>query len=66
MLVQPFEFTAGTKVSNSAKKINDSANGLFTGAGGPKPPPALSNAVIGMKVGGKVRPVSACLPADKP
>ena len=36
------------------KKINDSANGLFSGQSGVKPPPALSTAVIGMKVGGKV------------
>lgn len=52
--MQPFEFTAGATVSNAGKKINDSANGLFAGGGGPKAPPALSNAVIGMKLGGKV------------
>ena len=53
--MQPFEFTAGASITNAGKKINDSANGLFAGGGGPKAPPALSNAVIGMKVGGKVR-----------
>jgi len=36
------------------KKINDAANGLFSGQSGVKPPPALSTAVIGMKTGGKV------------
>ncbi len=52
---QPFEFTAGSPVSGAAiKKISDSANGLFAGSGGPKPPPALSTAVLGMRSGGKV------------
>ena len=32
---------------------NDSGGGLFSGQSGPKPPQALSYAVIGMKVGGK-------------
>ena len=36
------------------KKITDTANGLFAGASGPKPPPALSSAVLGMRTGGKV------------
>ncbi|KAK9866360.1 hypothetical protein WJX84_007424 [Apatococcus fuscideae] len=52
-IAEPFEFTAGASITNAGKKINDSANGLFAGGGGPKAPPALSNAVIGMKVGGK-------------
>ncbi|KAK9835789.1 hypothetical protein WJX74_008084 [Apatococcus lobatus] len=52
-VAEPFEFTAGSTISNAGKKINDSANGLFAGGGGPKAPPALSNAVIGMKLGGK-------------
>lgn len=52
---QPFEFTAGDVVSGVAvKKISDSANGLFAGSGGPKPPSALGTAVLGMRVGGKV------------
>ena len=40
----------------AVKKITDTANGLFAGSGGPKPPPALSSAVLGMKIGGKVQP----------
>lgn len=54
-MLQPFEFVAGQSVSVSFKKAGDSAGGLFAGSGGPKPPPALSTAVIGMKPGGKVR-----------
>ncbi|BDA41910.1 Peptidyl-prolyl cis-trans isomerase FKBP18, chloroplastic [Coccomyxa sp. Obi] len=51
---EPFEFTAGDAVSGvAAKKISDSANGLFAGSGGPKPPSALGTAVLGMRVGGK-------------
>jgi peptidylprolyl isomerase len=38
----------------AVKKISDSANGLFAGSGGPKPPSALGTAVLGMRVGGKV------------
>ena len=53
--MQPFEFSVGEPVSSvGVKKINDSANGLFSGQSGVKPPPALSTAVIGMKTGGKV------------
>ena len=40
----------------AVKKITDTAGGLFAGSGGPKPPPALSSAVLGMKIGGKVQP----------
>lgn len=55
VVLQPFEFTAGDVVSGVAvKKISDSANGLFAGSGGPKPPSALGTAVLGMRVGGKV------------
>lgn len=36
------------------KKINDGANAMFAGQGGPKPPQALSLSVVGMKRGGKV------------
>lgn len=58
--LQPFEFVAGQPVSGAGvRKINDGANGLFTGTGGPKPPVALSRAVLGMKKGGKVRVVVA-------
>jgi peptidylprolyl isomerase len=51
---QPLEFVAGEPVNVSARKINDSAGGLFAGGSGPKPPPAISTAVIGMKPGGRV------------
>ncbi|KAK9824004.1 hypothetical protein WJX72_006919 [[Myrmecia] bisecta] len=62
-IAEPFQFTAGKPVSGQgAKKINDSANGLFAGSGGPKPPPGLGLAVVGMKVGGKR---SIILPADQ-
>ena len=54
--MQPVEFTAGQAVGSGGIKApeGDSAGGLFSGASGPKPPPALSQAVIGMKAGGKV------------
>ena len=54
-IAEPFSFTAGESVKTSMKSAGDSAGGLFTGTGGPKAPPALSTAVIGMKLGGKVR-----------
>lgn len=55
-MAQPFEFTAGEPLGKvSAVKVSDSANGLFSGFGGPQPPPILSAAVVGMKLGGKVR-----------
>lgn len=54
--MQPFDFVVGEPVSQAGvAKINDSANGLFAGQAGVKPPPALSTAVIGMKTGGKVK-----------
>jgi hypothetical protein len=45
------------KAINAAGKKSDggTAGGLFVGGSGPKPPPALSTAVLGMKPGGKVR-----------
>jgi peptidylprolyl isomerase len=53
-VAEPFEFAVGEPVSAiGVKKINDAANGLFSGQSGVKPPPALSTAVIGMKTGGK-------------
>lgn len=53
-IAEPFEFVAGQPVTGvPAARVGDSANALFSGAGGPKPPPALSLAVIGMKAGGK-------------
>ena len=47
----------------AAKKAGESGGGgLYSGAGGPEPPPALSTAVVGMKVG-DVR--SALVPPEK-
>jgi peptidylprolyl isomerase len=55
-VAEPFEFIAGEPVrAVSRRAAGDAAGGLFAGGSGPKPPPALSTAVIGMKVGGKVR-----------
>lgn len=55
-VLQPYDFVVGQPVSEvGVKKINDSANGLFSGQSGVKPPLALSTAVVGMKPGGKVR-----------
>lgn len=31
----------------------ESAGGLYAGGGGPRPPPALSKAAVGMRTGGK-------------
>ncbi len=54
---EPFEFVAGAAVAGaSPTRFVDSAGGLFSGQGGPTPPPALSTSVIGMRAGGKVRP----------
>ena len=59
-IAEPFEFIAGLPVSaQPVKKMNDSAGGLFAGTSGPKPPPALSTAVLGMKRGGKVGAVGS-------
>ncbi len=52
--LQPFEFIAGEVVGGKSSVVADTANGLFAGGSGPRPPPALSTAVLGMKVGGKV------------
>lgn len=57
--VQPLEFVAGNQVNVFIKKANDTAGGLFAGGSGPKPPPAISTAVIGMKPGGRVRAVDS-------
>ncbi len=55
-VVQPVEFTAGLDVGSGGVKqpAGEGAGGLFSGASGPKPPAALSQAVLGMKPGGKV------------
>lgn len=54
-IAEPVEFTAGLGVASGGGKqpLGDSAGGLFSGASGPKPPKALSQAVLGMKAGGK-------------
>ncbi|KAG1670197.1 hypothetical protein FOA52_014973 [Chlamydomonas sp. UWO 241] len=53
-IAEPFEFVVGEKVDSiAAKQMSDSSGGLFSGQGGPKPPPALSRAAIGMRRGGK-------------
>ena len=54
--LQPVEFTAGLDVGSGGVKqpAGEGAGGLFSGASGPKPPAALSQAVLGMKPGGKV------------
>lgn len=52
--MQPFEFIAGQPLTGeSARRMVESAGGLYAGGGGPKPPLALSMAVVGMRVGGK-------------
>ena len=53
-LSEPFEFIVGQPLDSKAKMSDFSGGGLFSGMGGPKPPPALSSSVRGMKVGGKV------------
>uniref|UniRef100_A0A7R9YVU0 peptidylprolyl isomerase n=1 Tax=Chlamydomonas euryale TaxID=1486919 RepID=A0A7R9YVU0_9CHLO len=51
---EPFEFIVGSPVAEVSKKqMSDSAGGLFSGQGGPRPPPALSTAVLGMRRGGR-------------
>jgi peptidylprolyl isomerase len=52
-LSEPFEFVVGQPLDSKAKMSDFSGGGLFSGMGGPKPPPALSTSVRGMKVGGK-------------
>eukprot|EP00983_Pelagomonas_calceolata_P050319 1141918-Pelagomonas_calceolata.AAC.1 len=54
--VQPYEFVVGEPVLGvTLKKAEaEGGNGLFSGTSGPKPPQALSKAVIGMKRGGKM------------
>ncbi len=56
LFLQPVEFTAGLDVGSGGVKqpAGEGAGGLFSGASGPKPPAALSQAVLGMRPGGKV------------
>ena len=52
--LQPFEFIVGQPVTGAAvRKMVESSGGLYAGGGGPKAPPALSQAAVGMRVGGK-------------
>lgn len=55
VIAEPYQFIAGSRLDGPSSKVaaNDSGGGLFSGQSGPKPPQALSYAVIGMKVGGK-------------
>jgi len=59
--LQPYTFVVGEPVLGVTlrKAEADGGNGLFSGSSGPKPPQALSKAVIGMKRGGKVRAARA-------
>lgn len=53
-IAEPFEYVVGEEVAAiSRKQRSDSTGGLFSGQGGPAPPPALSLAAVGMKRGGK-------------
>lgn len=65
--MQPYAFIAGKPVGQRKAKKADGGGGnaAFSGQNGPKPPPALSTAVLGMKKGGKVRlpPPDPCPPA---
>lgn len=55
VIAEPYEFVAGTRLDGPSplRAVGDSAGGLFSGQSGPKPPQALSYAVVGMYVGGK-------------
>ncbi len=53
VLAEPFSFPAASKLDAPRAITTDAGGGLFTGQSGPKPPQALSYAVVGMKVGGK-------------
>ena len=55
VIAEPYQFVAGTQLDGPSPKAaaSDAGGGLFSGQSGPKPPQALSYAVMGMKVGGK-------------
>jgi len=54
-IAEPLQFVVGEFVTGSVmKEAGDSAGGLFAGSSGPKPPQAISKAVVGMKAGGRV------------
>ncbi|PNH10177.1 Peptidyl-prolyl cis-trans isomerase FKBP18, chloroplastic [Tetrabaena socialis] len=53
-IAEPYEFTVGDPVyAASIASYTETANGMFSGSSGPKPPQALSLSVVGMKKGGK-------------
>ncbi|KAG2449266.1 hypothetical protein HYH02_005423 [Chlamydomonas schloesseri] len=54
-IAEPYEYTVGQPVyaASLAAFDADTANPLFSGSSGPKPPQALSLSVVGMKKGGK-------------
>lgn len=55
VIPEPFGFIAGKPVGQRKAKKADGGGGnaAFSGQSGPKPPPALSTAVLGMKKGGR-------------
>ena len=54
VIAEPLDFVAGQPIVVTNTGVDDrGGGGLFAGASGPKPPPALSTAVIGMRKGGK-------------
>lgn len=56
VIAEPFQFIAGSELNNSSTNngaMVEGGGGLFSGQKGPKPPQALSYAVIGMARGGK-------------
>lgn len=53
-VAEPLDFTVGGPVTALARAaVAESSGGLFSGMGGPQPPPALSTAVLGMRAGDK-------------
>jgi peptidylprolyl isomerase len=54
VIAEPFQFIAGSELNNgTSSAMVEGGGGLFSGQRGPKPPQALSYAVIGMARGGK-------------
>ena len=59
---QPYEFKVGAPPGKERKRdFVDNPNGLFSAQAAPKPPPAMYSITEGMKVGGKVSPISILL-----
>lgn len=54
IIAEPLDFVAGESIVVTTPRLDDrGGGGLYSGASGPKPPPALSTAVFGMKKGGR-------------